>query len=126
MIRRSGYRWLTTVGFLLAMAFCIFFGVTLATQGTERINGPMVKATAEPQAAQGRAYSAAPAGSKTASAAAVKPTPPAPAKAKLEPIEPPGGDTGINRVGNKAGDLLQILAYHGIRMIVALFEALLH
>lgn len=34
-------------------------------------------------------------------------------------------DTGINRVGNKAGELLQIIAYHGIRAIVSLFEAML-
>ncbi|CAG7634712.1 hypothetical protein ACFQI7_06205 [Paenibacillus allorhizosphaerae] len=117
-MRRNG--WIKMGGVALAMAFCLFFGVTLAAQGTERVGGPLVR---KEEPAKSRSYSAAPAGASTA---AVPVKPKAPAKpAKPEPAAVPGGDTGINRVGNKAGDLLQIAAYHSIRFIVALFEAIL-
>ncbi|MDO3678032.1 hypothetical protein [Paenibacillus ehimensis] len=111
----------------VAMAFCIFFGVSLATQGTERIHGPLTK----PQAGEAKqhAYAAAPAGKPAgANAAGPVPKPQAqrPAEAKTKPAMPedPAADTGINRVGNKTGELLQIAAYHGIRLVVSLFEAL--
>lgn len=109
----------------LAMAFCIFFGVSLATQGTERIHGPLVKAQAD-SAPASRVYSAAPAaGGKPASGAgSAAKSAPAP-KPKAASSEEPTSDTGINRVGNKAGELLQIVAHHGIRAFVSLIEALL-
>ena len=112
-------RWIQTGGIALAMAFCLFFGVSLAAQGTERIGGPLVR---QEEPAKPRSYSAASAGS-TAVAGSVKPKPPA-KQARPEPVELQGGDTGINRVGNKTGDLLQIAAHHSIRFIVSLFEAL--
>ncbi|UUZ85476.1 hypothetical protein LJK88_19270 [Paenibacillus sp. P26] len=110
---------------VMAMAFCILFGVSLATQGTERIHGPL-GTTASPGGGKppARSYAAAPAGKQAAAAEApVKPAgagkaePPAP---RPEPVK----DTGVNRFGNKVGDLLQIVAYHGMRWIVTLFEAI--
>nr|WP_245247143.1 MULTISPECIES: hypothetical protein [unclassified Paenibacillus] len=108
------------------MAFCIFFGVSLATQGTERIHGPLVKAQADPASAS-RAYSAAPAVGKPAAASGAGPAVKlAPAvKPEAAPSAEPTSDTGINRMGNKAGELLQIAAHHGIRAFVSLIEALL-
>ncbi|KPV56173.1 hypothetical protein QJ48_29090 [Paenibacillus sp. A3] len=115
----------------LAMAFCIFFGVALATQGTERIHGPLTKPQGEAGEAKQHAYTAAPAGKQgLAGANAVgpehKPQAQRPAEAKAKPAMPedPAANTGINRVGNKTGELLQIAAYHGIRLVVSLFEAL--
>lgn len=111
------------------MAFCIFFGVALATQGTERIHGPLTK----PQAGEAKrhAYASAPPAAGPSAAAnaagpASKPHSLRPAEAKTKPAMPedPAADTGINRVGNKTGELLQIAAYHGIRFVVSLFEAL--
>lgn len=113
----------------LVMAFCIFFGVSLATQGTERIHGPLTKPQAGPGEAKQHAYTAAPAG-KPAGANAEgpvsKPQAQRPAETKAKPAMPedPAADTGINRVGNKTGELLQIAAYYGIRLVVSLFEAL--
>ncbi|PUA36013.1 hypothetical protein C8Z91_26515 [Paenibacillus elgii] len=120
------------VGFVgLAMAFCIFFGVTLATQGTERIHGPLTKPQAGAAEAKQHAYTSAPAGKPgAASPAGAGPVPkphvqrPAEAKAKPAMPEDPAANTGINRVGNKTGELLQIAAYHGIRFVVSIFEAI--
>ncbi|MUG69542.1 hypothetical protein [Paenibacillus validus] len=127
----NGSGWFKFGAIALAMAFCLFFGVSLATQGTERIHGPLTKPPGEASAAGVRPNSAAPAGAK-------KSAPPAPEKSepvkktaekKTKPAakapQEPAADTGINRVGNKAGELLQIIAYHGIRAIVSLFEAML-
>ncbi|MBU7319824.1 hypothetical protein [Paenibacillus oleatilyticus] len=118
----------------LAMAFCIFFGVALATQGTERIHGPLTKPQAGAGEAKQHAYTAAPAGksgaASPAGANAAGPVPkphaqrPAEAKAKPAMPEDPAANTGINRVGNKTGELLQIAAYHGIRFVVSIFEAI--
>ncbi|ALS21277.1 MULTISPECIES: hypothetical protein [Paenibacillus] len=110
--------------FGLAMAFCIFFGVSLATQGTERIHGPLTKAQADAAPAQ-RAYSSAPAAGKTAAAGSHTAKSKPPVKSKAATDAEPTADTGINRVGNKAGELLQIAAYHAIRAFVSLIEALL-
>ncbi|MCP3772600.1 hypothetical protein NLX71_04610 [Paenibacillus sp. MZ04-78.2] len=118
----------------LAMAFCIFFGVALATQGTERIHGPLTKPQAGAGEAKQHAYTAAPTGKPVAAppaganAAGPAPKPQAqrPAEAKAKPAMPedPAANMGINRVGNKTGELLQIAAYYGIRLVVSLFEAL--
>ncbi|GLI07587.1 hypothetical protein YDYSG_36170 [Paenibacillus tyrfis] len=114
----------------LAMAFCIFFGVALATQGTERIHGPLTKPQAGAGEAKQHAYTAAPAGKPGAGAHAAGPEPkphaqrPAEAKAKPAMPEDPAANTSINRVGNKTGELLQIAAYHGIRLVVSIFEAI--
>ncbi|WP_010495608.1 hypothetical protein [Paenibacillus elgii] len=114
----------------LAMAFCIFFGVALATQGTERIHGPLTKPQAGAAEAKQHAYTSAPAGKPGAGASAAGPVPkphaqrPAEAKAKPAMPEDPAAYTGINRVGNKTGELLQIAAYHGIRFVVSIFEAI--
>ncbi|CRF28837.1 Uncharacterised protein [Mycobacterium tuberculosis] len=111
--------------FGLAMAFCIFFGVSLATQGTERIHGPLAQTQADAAPAP-RAYSSAPAGKPAAESGSASAAQSAPAaKPKAAPSAEPTADTGINRVGNKAGELLQIAAHHGIRAFVSLFEALL-
>ncbi|MFB6363018.1 hypothetical protein ACFCP7_03010 [Paenibacillus elgii] len=118
----------------LAMAFCIFFGVALVTQGTERIHGPLTKPQAGAGEAKQHAYTSAPVGKQVAAppagtnaaGPASKPQAQRPAEAKAKPAMPedPAANTGINRVGNKAGELLQIAAYHGIRLVVSLFEAL--
>ncbi|KZE75664.1 hypothetical protein AV654_26375 [Paenibacillus elgii] len=118
----------------LAMAFCIFFGVALATQGTERIHGPLTKPQAGAAEAKQHAYTSAPVGkpgaASPAGASGAGPVPkphaqrPAEAKAKPAMPEDPAANTGINRVGNKTGELLQIAAYHGIRFVVSIFEAI--
>lgn len=111
---------------MLGVGFCILFGVSVATQGTERIAGSLGK----PQAAEGKATAPAPAYTATgtkgtspsASGREAKSAPPvseAPARAELV------RDTGVNRVGNKLGELLQIAAHHGIRAFIAVIEALI-
>ncbi|MCZ8518689.1 MULTISPECIES: hypothetical protein [Paenibacillus] len=123
----KGNAMVTIGGVALAMGFCIFFGVSLATQGTERINGPLVRTQAAVPTP--RTYTAAPAG-KTS------PLPPVPAAAAVakakgadrplpRPAEEGAADTGINRLGNKTGELLQIATRHGIRWFVSMVEAVL-
>lgn|GEM_PF-1453824 len=40
-------------------------------------------------------------------------------------LSPAGKDAALNQVGNKFGDLLQIMAYHGIRAFIGLFDSVL-
>jgi hypothetical protein len=122
--------WWKLLLFVLGLSFCVFFGIDLATKGTERIQGASVQAaavgssTAKPQEAA-KAYSAAPATGPKA-AAAVKPAAAKPAAQAKAPVRKElEVDTGVNRIGNKAGDLLQITANHGIRLFIKLFEAIL-
>lgn len=120
---------LKMVAAVMAMGFCILFGVSLATQGTERIQGPLFKTQGAGGAdkTQPRAYSAAPAG-KTPPTEPAK-APDKPKTAAPQPERPERAetvrDTGVNRVGNKTGDLLQIAAYHGIRFFVDMIEAII-
>ncbi|WP_159883780.1 hypothetical protein [Paenibacillus puerhi] len=132
----GGKGWLKLGSVALGMAFCLFFGVSLATQGTERIHGPLTAGGTGAPAGPARAYSAEPAGAKKVSgteaktagvksSAKEKEAPGATGKPVPRRPEEPAAETGINRVGNKAGELLQILSYHAIRGVVSLFETLL-
>ncbi|MDF2963979.1 MAG: hypothetical protein K0S39_5714 [Paenibacillus sp.] len=123
---------------LLGMGFCIFFGVDLATRGVERIQGPIVTAapesgsgrlgpdTGKPQDTKGAGGTQVQNGSKANTATDSGGT--AGANAKKEPkeeVEPKAEiseTAGIARLGNKTGELLQIVAYHGIKLFVSLFE----
>ncbi|WP_284638662.1 hypothetical protein [Paenibacillus silviterrae] len=122
--------WMKMLLLAIGLAFCVFFGVDMATKGTERIQGSTVSAASgsggkSPAAAEAKAYSAAPAaGAKAAAPAKTAGSPPAAASKPQERTELEV-DTGVNRIGNKTGDLLQIMAYNGIRAFIKLFEAVL-
>ncbi|SDC71120.1 hypothetical protein SAMN02799630_01254 [Paenibacillus sp. UNCCL117] len=127
----------------LGMAFCLFFGVSLATQGTERIHGPLTPGAAgvsagpvrasggesgavkKPSGTEAKSTSAQAEGKGASGKQQVKPSPQQASKPAPKRAEEPATETGINRVGNKTGELLQIVAYHGIRGVVSLFERLL-
>ncbi|TDF96764.1 hypothetical protein [Paenibacillus piri] len=116
---------------LLGMGFCIFFGVDLATRGLEQIQGPIVKAAPDsmgtvrmwPQPADkkqdAKAVGEPQAHDVKSNGSAAK------TKKEQEDTEPKAEVTetaGIARIGNKAGDLLQIIAYHGIKLFISLFD----
>jgi hypothetical protein len=104
--------------FGLLVLFCILFGVSLATKGMERIQGPIPPSASErPSVAAKSTISPTP--SKTAAASAAKD------KAAIEENPVPTHDSSMNRVGNKLGGLLQITAHHGIELFVSIFDALL-
>ncbi|UKS30384.1 hypothetical protein LOZ80_16165 [Paenibacillus sp. HWE-109] len=117
--------------FGLLLLFCILFGVSLASSGMDRIQGP------QPSSKAGQVVSSPSPGK----AADLKTSPAPTAKTKGE--QPTKGqsvaapvpttksvpvadhDNSLNHVGNKLGDLLQIASHHGIRLFVSLFDALL-
>lgn len=113
---------------ILGIGFSIFFGVDLATRGVERVQGP-VQAPVEKGTAKvwltDKQHD-----NKTAAEAKPSPKPAArESKAKTEQKEEQPDpkaelteDSGINRLGNKIGQLLQIIAHHGIKWFVALFD----
>ncbi|PZE22729.1 hypothetical protein [Paenibacillus xerothermodurans] len=117
---------------LLAMGFCIFFGVDLATRGVERIQGPIDKAGGAPAEAGLWPQPYRPSadneagffqtGGKAGAEAEAK------AKRQEETKAEPRGEvtetTGVAHIGNKTGELLQIVAHHGIQLFVSLFEAI--
>ncbi|MGG1552658.1 hypothetical protein [Paenibacillus ferrarius] len=125
---RLGQFYLKVGLFALLLMFCILFGVSLASSGTQRIEGTSVSPPAKSAVqgavaqAQGQATAIQPSASPVSkSAAKTQPTPtPAPTK---EPIA--DHDNSLNRVGNKLGDLLQITMHHGIKLFVSLFDAVL-
>lgn len=104
------------------MAGCVLFGIGLATQGTERIHGSLTETRA--------AAAPAPAPNSLVIQAA---TAPAPAPAQSTSAAAQGasqltlaeGDPGINRLGNKIGELLQIMAHHCIQLFTKLLDSLL-
>ncbi|MFE5319962.1 hypothetical protein ACFQ88_14750 [Paenibacillus sp. NPDC056579] len=120
---------------VLGIGFSIFFGVDLATRGVEQVQGPI---TAAPSSSgTGKVWQTDKAQDNKAAAketSSGKPTPkPASqeskekAKAESEPPEPKAEITeasGINRLGNKLGELLQIIAHHGVKWFVAIFDAI--
>lgn len=116
--------------FGLLLLFCILFGVSLASSGMERIQGPQPSSKAAQEAAvkspPGKATSvkASPSPLSKGDAAtkaktAVKPE----TTKKAEPVA--DHDNSLNHVGNKLGDLLQIASHHGIKIFVSLFDAVL-
>ncbi|WP_261305682.1 hypothetical protein [Paenibacillus andongensis] len=116
--------------FGLLLLFCILFGVSLASSGMDRIQGPQPssKASQEPAVKTPTGNVAqvktSPTPSPKADAAAkantiVKPQ----AEKKAEPVA--DHDNSLNHVGNKLGDFLQIASHHGIKLFVSLFDAIL-
>ncbi|MBP1961499.1 DUF3679 domain-containing protein [Paenibacillus aceris] len=119
--------------FGLLLLFCILFGVSLASSGMERIQGPQpsgkaaqVVGTGVPAAASATGTKASPSSApKGAAAAKVNAT--ATAKPESEKKADPVADhdNSLNHVGNKLGDLLQIASHHGIKLFVSIFDAIL-
>lgn len=128
--------------FGLLLLFCILFGVSLASSGMERIQGPQPSAKAaaiqEPVkpagAGKGTTTAAANAGqaspsaapkgdtgakANTGAASTVKPE----TDKKADPVA--DHDNSLNHVGNKLGELLQIASHHGIKLFVSIFDAIL-
>jgi hypothetical protein len=106
----------------LVAAFCIFFGVDLATKGVERVHGPGISAVKSDAWAH-----QAPVKPESKQASVSSGQLPAPiSKAKPDEPErsPVTGDTGINRISNKAGEFLHIMAYHGIKFFVSMLDAI--
>ncbi|NQX57751.1 DUF3679 domain-containing protein [Paenibacillus qinlingensis] len=115
--------------FGLLLLFCILFGVSLASSGMERIEGPQPSSKAAQQVAPTKAP-----GKVVTTVAKTTPTPTPlgkdtviKGKQTTEPQAEPVAihDNSLNRVGNKLGDLLQITAHHGIKLFISLFDAVL-
>jgi hypothetical protein len=114
------------VWFGLMLIFCIFFGVSLATTGIERIQGPITspaaqKSTVKPvTAAVAASPSPSPSPSSIKKEQSIAKAPPVKEK-NPEDIE----GRSLNLVGNKLGDLLQIVSHHGIKWFVSIFDTVL-
>jgi hypothetical protein len=123
--------------FGLLLLFCILFGVSLASSGMDRIEGSQPSSTTTVTPAATKLP-----GKVTTTAIKVSPTPTAKGAAakdstskdatvkakqstevKAEPVAI--HDNSLNHVGNKLGDLLQIIMHHGIKIFVSLFDAVL-
>lgn len=117
-------RQLLIMGLLVIVS--VFFGMELASKGINRIQGPMSSGaptvsqtpTQRQMNSQVEVPSPAPAtASSTAPARGLQED--APAFGQSSAVTK---DSLINRVGNKTGELLQIVAYHGIKKVVSLFN----
>jgi hypothetical protein len=118
---------------ILGIGFCIFFGVDLATRGVERVQGPVIRdvnkdsaiyrsQTDELPASRNEAKGQAKQTSRLEEDTVKGDRQP---KAIQEPVPRAelADSVGVGRIGNKAGELLQIIAHYGIRWFVALFDA---
>ncbi|MEF3304515.1 hypothetical protein [Paenibacillus sp. GYB003] len=129
----------TLIAVILMLCFGIFFGIELATKGMERIQGSAAGYAPQGQpAAGGVPYANAAAGQQSRGAATGElpanadkssPSPQAgaqaPAAAKPQP-QPIVADSGMNRVGNQIGDMLQTVAHGTIRTIVSLLDSIVN
>lgn len=118
--------------FGLLLLFCILFGVSLASSGMERIQGPQPSGKAAQEVGTGVSAASAtgtkasptstpkgPAATKANATATAKPE----SEKKADPVA--DHDNSLNHVGNKLGDLLQIASHHGIKLFVSIFDAIL-
>jgi hypothetical protein len=138
------FRTMFGIGILL-LGFGIFFGMEITSKGMERVHGPIGQAVKPIQsAASSAAASLSPSVPPTAKAAAVpqkgaddrtrKQQPPAsivPSAGAAAGTQRPTGVTFpepsgslVETVGNKTGDLLQILAHHSIDGVVSFFDGI--
>ncbi|RKN78990.1 hypothetical protein [Paenibacillus ginsengarvi] len=136
----------TFIAIILMLCFGIFFGIELATKGMEQIQGPIVQGqtpaggVAYPYAGAGvqqpggtGAGTGAPAvigqasvptaGTPTGGAGQTAASASVPVKPQPQPIT---ADSGINRVGNQIGDMLQAAAHGTIRTIVSLLDSVVN
>ncbi|MCY9658468.1 DUF3679 domain-containing protein [Paenibacillus chondroitinus] len=121
--------------FGLLLLFCILFGVSLASSGMERIQGPQPSAKAavqDPVKPTGKGTAAAASAGKATTSpapksdAGAKTNAGSTAKPETEKQDPVADhDNSLNHVGNKLGDLLQIASHHGIKLFVSIFDAIL-
>jgi hypothetical protein len=138
------FRMMFGIGILL-LGFGIFYGMEIASKGMERVNGPTEQALKPIQSTASTAASSLSASvPATAKAPAV---PPKGADDRTRKQQPPasivpsaGAASGSQRptavtfsepsgslvetVGNKTGDLLQILAHHSIDGVVTFFDGI--
>jgi hypothetical protein len=138
----------TFIAIILMLCFGIFFGIELATKGMEQIQGPIVQGqtpaggVAYPYAGAGvqqpggtgtgtgappvKGQASVPAAGTPTGGAGQTAAPasvPIPAKPQPQPIT---ADSGINRVGNQIGDMLQAAAHGTIRTIVSLLDSVVN
>jgi hypothetical protein len=106
--------------FGLLLIFCIFFGVSLATSGIERIQGPISPPPVQKSTVKPVAITAAAAPASVKKEQSIPKAPPVKEK-NPEDIE----GKSLNLVGNKLGELLQIVSHHGIRWFVSIFDSIL-
>ncbi|OCT17184.1 hypothetical protein A8709_24720 [Paenibacillus pectinilyticus] len=115
--------------FGLLLLFCILFGVSLASSGMERIEGPQPSSKAIAQEAAVKTT-----GKTVTTAVTVTPSPTAAVKdginkskqtAEQQVVPIADHDNSLNHVGNKLGEVLQITAHYGIKLFVSLFDAVL-
>ena len=111
------------MGLVVVVSIC--FGIELASRGIERIHGPV----AEP------AVAGTPAPLETTQRLQPQPVPVPPvpvtgeaagAEPAMEPGGRSGGDSLINHLADKTGELLQILAHHLIRWFVSLLNGFIN
>jgi hypothetical protein len=140
----------TFIVVILMLCFGIFFGIEIATRGMTNIQGAAagyagqgqtggaLQQQPQPAAGGGPAANAgavrpngtnAGAASNPAAGSAVAAQTAAPVRPQPQPQPQPQQiteDSGINRVGNQIGDMLQAAAHGTIRAIVSVFDSIVN
>ncbi|TNJ67884.1 hypothetical protein FE784_01695 [Paenibacillus hemerocallicola] len=136
---------------ILMLCFGIFFGIELATRGMANIQGPAPGYAQQGQGgvvAQQQGQSSANGGQSTnagaaqqsgtsagaggkampqaGNAAGAQATASPPTRPQPPQPQPIAADSGINRVGNQIGDMLQSVAHGTIRTIVSLLDSIVN
>lgn len=141
----------TFIVVVLMLCFGIFFGIEIATRGMANIQGPATGYAVQGQNGGITQLPPQPAGGgQTANAGAVRPNgananagaannpaagsaaaPQAAAPVRPQPQPKPQPqqiteDSGVNRVGNQIGDMLQSAAHGTIRAIVSVLDSIVN
>ena len=134
---------MTLIAFMLILCFGVFFGVELATRGMERIQGPMASdgrmwSASEDRSSEHRTPADRSADTGAGRRGSVEPESPSGDTAEglpdngahrrdrssAPPVHHLNADSGVNRLGNEVGGLLQKMASGTIRAVVGLFDGI--
>lgn len=119
-------RFSTQLGVLsLLLLVAVLYGMELTSSGIERINGPALERTtgaaakSVPAAEDDRAVDSEWVHDHEVELKKIVSTP------LEEPVIPNAArEPGVDRLADKTAGLLQIVAHHGIRMVVSLFDSI--
>ncbi|ANE47283.1 hypothetical protein SY83_14535 [Paenibacillus swuensis] len=115
---------------LIALGVC--YGLEIAQNGTESVQGPFTPVTVQPTAAGTTIILQTPTPAITP-VPAPTPAPVTPQPSAAETTSPQiGPDSPLvtemattSQIANKTGDLLQVVSHHGIQWVVGLFDKVL-
>lgn len=103
----------------LLMGFGVFYGLDMARNGTEYVNGPLEQLSSESESEVSQ-----PQPPVEESLPEIEADPPS--EVLMHELRPVTADKAIHRMANKTGGVIQATLQGGVEIIVSLFEGVVH